>query len=105
MAYLYDEHDDGVYDEGDDDLRDPTDDFLGEEGCLFPRNCCMPGIHYTSECYTPEMAEDFEAETLIPEAVAYLISRGFTVEDFAREVAKHNQRENEFDPWASRDSQ
>jgi len=32
-----------------------TNDVLGDEGCLFPGQCCMPGPHYTSECHTPEM--------------------------------------------------
>ena len=67
---------------------------IGEEGCLFPGECCMAAVfHYKSECYTPEMMEDLEAEYRIPEAIAYLISRGFTVEDFAREVAKQNRGE------------
>jgi hypothetical protein len=79
------------YDEYADEFE-PWENPLGEEGCLFPGECCMPGIHYTSECHTPEMMEDLEAEYRIPEAIAYLISRGFTVEDFAREVAKQNRR-------------
>lgn len=29
-------------------------DLLGPEGCLYPGECCMPGIHYTSECHTLE---------------------------------------------------
>jgi hypothetical protein len=49
-------------------------------------------FHYKSECHTPEMMDDLEAEYRIPEAIAYLTSRGFTVEDFAREVAKQNRR-------------
>lgn len=28
--------------------------FLGPQGCLFPSECCMPDIHYTSECHTLE---------------------------------------------------
>jgi hypothetical protein len=83
------------FDEYDDDYFDSGERLLGEKGCLFPGNFCMAAVmHYTSECYTPEMYEDIEAETRIPEAVAYLISRGFTVEDFAREFAKQNQREH-----------
>jgi hypothetical protein len=65
------------FDEYDDDYFDSGERLLGEKGCLFPGNCCMAAVmHYTSECYTPEMYEDIEAETRIPEAVAYLISRG-----------------------------
>lgn len=33
---------------------------LGRIGCLFPRECCMPGEHYTSECHTPEDLMDAE---------------------------------------------
>jgi len=54
------------------DITDPYDDAnefesgenpLGEEGCLFPEQCCMAFCtHYTSECYTPEMYEALEAE-------------------------------------------
>ena len=48
----------------------------------------MPGRHFTDECHTAEMREDLEAEHLVPEAVDYLISRGFTAEDFRREFKK-----------------
>lgn len=29
-----------------------------EEGCCFPKECCMPGVHRKSECHTAEMIED-----------------------------------------------
>jgi hypothetical protein len=48
--------------------------FLGEEGCLFPEESCMPGMHYTGQCHTADMLEEQEAEHRIPEAVAYLTS-------------------------------
>lgn len=35
---------------------------LGEMGCLFPSECCMPGEHYTSECHTAEDAEAWHKE-------------------------------------------
>ena len=31
-------------------------------GCLFPGYCCMPEPHSTSECYTPEMYQQYENE-------------------------------------------
>jgi hypothetical protein len=84
-------------------MQDPYDQYvngfesgenpLGAEGCLFPERCMAAAFHYKGECYTPEMMEDLEAEYRIPEAVAYLISRGFTVEDFAREFAKNNHQQ------------
>jgi hypothetical protein len=50
------------------DMTDPYDEcgdefesgenHLGEEGCLFPGECCMAAaFHYKSECHTPEMME------------------------------------------------
>ena len=30
------------------------DPVLGEEGCLFPDKCVMPGPHYTADCHTAE---------------------------------------------------
>ena len=35
---------------------------LGEDECLFPGRCCMPGDHYTSECHTAEdmMMQDIQ---------------------------------------------
>jgi hypothetical protein len=62
------------------EMTDPYDQYanefesgenpLGEEGCLFPEQCCMAFCtHYTSECYTPEMYEALEAEYRIPEPV------------------------------------
>lgn len=38
-----------------DDLGDDLDEE--EYGCCFPGECCMPGDHFPSECFTPEMAE------------------------------------------------
>lgn len=34
------------------DLEDDS-----ELGCCFPGECCMPGQHMRSECYTSDMAE------------------------------------------------
>lgn len=31
-------------------------------GCVFPGQCCMPGLHYPSECHTVEMIQDMEGE-------------------------------------------
>ena len=50
------------------------------EGCCFPGECCMPGFHHKSECYTAEMASDLEAEWRVPEAVTYLVSRGLELQ-------------------------
>jgi hypothetical protein len=33
-------------------------------GCVMPGRCCMPGMHYPSECHTAEMIEAIEAEVL-----------------------------------------
>ena len=42
------------------DLDYEEDEFGSEEfGCVFGDECCMPGFHYRSECYTPEMAEEW----------------------------------------------
>ena len=48
-------------DEDHDDFRDDHEDegLLDEFDCLFPGNCCMPELHFTSECHTQEMAEEF----------------------------------------------
>ena len=51
-----------VYDEDhDDDFRDNYGDggLLEDFDCLFPGNCCMPELHFPSECHTPEMAAEF----------------------------------------------
>jgi hypothetical protein len=82
---------DGDYDCGypkEDDYRSFSHNDHLREGCCFPGDCCMPGRHFTDECHTAEMMEDIEAEHLVPEAVDYLISRGFTAEDFQREFKK-----------------
>jgi len=75
-----------------DDQFDDIDSFEDDEentmveGCLFPGKCIIAyQHHYTCECHTPEMLMDLEAEHLVPEAIDYLISRGFTPEDFKRE--------------------
>ncbi len=45
------------------DLDYEEDEFgLEKFGCMFGDNCCMPGFHYRSECYTPEMAEECYAD-------------------------------------------
>jgi hypothetical protein len=52
------------------DESESGENHLEEEGCLFPGECCMAAaFHYKSECYTPEMVEDLEAEYRIPEAI------------------------------------
>ena len=33
------------------------EDNDGDFGCLFGAKCCMPGLHFRSECYTAEMYE------------------------------------------------
>lgn len=44
------------------DLDYEEDEFGFEEfGCVFGDECCMPDFHYRSECYTPEMAEEWYA--------------------------------------------
>lgn len=52
---------DGTVDEnltiGSDYEGEPSED---EEGCCFPDECCMPGLHMKSECHTAEMIEDYE---------------------------------------------
>lgn len=50
------------YDENhDEDFRDDYEDeeLFDEFDCLFPGNCCMPELHFISECHTPEMAAEF----------------------------------------------
>ncbi len=55
------ELDDGV-DEPDLELLDQDDDDLpGESGCLFPKECCIAGPHWTSECFTLADAYRWEA--------------------------------------------
>lgn len=47
-------------DHDDEPIEDEDDGF----GCLFPSECCMPGLHMTSECHT---AADYEqAQQPIP---------------------------------------
>ena len=46
------------YDHDDDDYRPPETRWEDQWGCLFPAECCMPGEHQISECYT---AEEYEA--------------------------------------------
>jgi hypothetical protein len=73
MRDPFDEYDEDEYG---DDYFDSGERLLGEEGCLFPGNCCIAAVmHYTSECYTPELYEDLEAETRIPEAAPILAHR------------------------------
>ena len=44
------------------DLDYEEDEFGFEEfGCVLGDECCMPGFHFRSECYTPEMAEEWYA--------------------------------------------
>lgn len=78
----------GELDENDgyDDEEELEESFLGDEGCLFPGYCCMPGPHFTSECHTPEMAEDY-ARSLRGEApVATLtLAPGVTFGDLSDE--------------------
>lgn len=45
------------------------EEFAGEEdreqpqfGCDFPERCCMPGLHFPSECHTAEMMEQLMEE-------------------------------------------
>lgn len=33
-----------------------------KEGCCYPGECCMPGIHLRSECHTAAMMVDQERE-------------------------------------------
>ncbi len=56
------EMDDGVDEPNDHDCKWDDESPLGPEGCIFPRECCMPGPHYESECHTPQMLLDLEAE-------------------------------------------
>lgn len=53
----YDYDDNNEWRNGDDEEGGATS-LLGEEGCLFPGECCMPGPHYESECHTPDMMEN-----------------------------------------------
>ena len=43
------------------------DDEFEEFGCLYGADCCMPGLHFPSECHTGEMLEaqykEMERET------------------------------------------
>lgn len=66
------------FDERDDHYEDRADDLfenspLGPEGCLFPGNCCMAGMHYESECHTPEMLMAQEGIDSNVEAVRELL--------------------------------
>ena len=60
FARVYDvEDDDLAYDYADDGLLE-RDEFGYEEfGCHFPDRCCMPGPHFSSECYSAEDAEEY----------------------------------------------
>ncbi len=55
---LLEEEDEPVSGAEEDELLDE----LGDIGCLFPCNCLMPGVHYTGECHTAEMLEDYYQE-------------------------------------------
>ena len=35
---------------------------MGEDRCVFPGRCLMPGFHLSSECHTVEMVEAWERE-------------------------------------------
>lgn len=71
--WFYDvEHDDleDAFSHGDLDYEE--DEFGFEEfGCVFGEECCMPGFHYRSECYTPEMAEEWSLPGYRAEERAY----------------------------------
>ncbi|MDQ2732279.1 MAG: hypothetical protein M3Y56_11515 [Armatimonadota bacterium] len=49
----------------DDDLDDERSSYSHSEddepGCLFPKECLMPGCHHKSECHTLEMLEQYWA--------------------------------------------
>ncbi|MGF1472952.1 MAG: hypothetical protein ACFB50_14585 [Rubrobacteraceae bacterium] len=74
--YDVEDEDSGNFTHGDLDYEE--DEFGFEEfGCVFGSECCMPGFHFRSECYTPEMAEEWyaaekqaEKEDPVPEEVS-----------------------------------
>ena len=43
------------YDDSDDEMREPPE----FDCCLPDGECCMPGLHFPSECHT---ADDYERE-------------------------------------------
>ena len=65
-----------VYDAEDDDLargfadEDPYDDPHDDDGfgCLFPGRCCMPELHFVSECHTAEMAGEMHEYAALADA-------------------------------------
>lgn len=62
--WVYDDVDDNDFEDdlAHEDLDYEEDEFGFEEyGCVFGDGCCMPGFHFRSECYTPEMAEEWYA--------------------------------------------
>jgi hypothetical protein len=59
-----------VYDEDHDDFQEAYGDegLFDEFDCLFPGNCYMPELHFTSECHTTEMAAEFHGHEDDPAA-------------------------------------
>lgn len=50
--------------------EDSDDGFEQHEyGCLFPCDCCMPGLHKTDECHTVEMLMAHEEAMMKLEAI------------------------------------
>ena len=48
-----------------DGMEDFANEKLEEFGCLYGAACCMPGLHFPSECHTAEMLEaEFAEQTL-----------------------------------------
>lgn len=43
----------------DEDLPDEEDDGDEWRGCVFGAQCVMPDPHFSYECYTAEMAEEW----------------------------------------------
>lgn len=55
-------------------LHDDLFDYDDEEGfgCVLGARCCMPGLHYPSECYSAEDAEEYHrGEELRAEVLAH----------------------------------
>lgn len=70
------------------DWDDRDTDTLGDEGCLFPDQCCMPGHHYTSECHTAEMLEAWnQTGSSLDEWMDHL-THDVEAEDWAAECAR-----------------
>lgn len=50
-----------------DDWNDALIEAAGDDeresfGCVLPSKCCMPSLHYPSECHTAEMMEQINEE-------------------------------------------